>query len=134
MVRVHKSGARVVLESDELISSQYTTSIYKDGFLYGVDGRQDVGVARLRCLDVKTGKIRWTSEGFGKATLILAGDMLLAMKTDGHLVALRASPDAYTKIAEARISTKTTRALPALADGLFYVRDTDTLHCIRLGK
>ena len=134
LVRIDKSGAKVVLASDELISSQYTTSIYKDGFLYGVDGRQDVGVARLRCLDIKTGKIRWTQEGFGKATLILAGDTLLAMKTDGHLVAFRASPTAYTKVAEARISKGTTRALPALADGLFYVRDTDTLYCLRIGK
>ena len=134
LARIDKSGAKVTLESDDLISSQYTTSIHKDGFLYGVDGRQDVGVARLRCLDLKTGKIRWTKEGFGKATLILAGDTLLAMKTDGALVALKASPAAYTEIASARISKKTMRALPALANGLLYVRDTDTLYCVRVGK
>ena len=30
------------------MSSQYATCVEKDGYLYGINGRQDVGVARLR--------------------------------------------------------------------------------------
>ena len=32
-----------------------------DGYLYGFDGRQEAG-ARLRCVELKTGKVRWTRE------------------------------------------------------------------------
>ena len=131
---IGKDGAKIRWASDELISSQYTTCIYKDGFLYGIDGRQDLGTARLRCLDLKTRKIRWTEDDFGYATLILAGDALLAMKTDGELVVVRASPDKYFQLAAAKLAAGTTRALPALSNGLLYVRDESTLKCVRVGK
>jgi outer membrane protein assembly factor BamB len=134
LAKIDKAGAKVQWSSDALISSQYTTSIYKDGFLYGIDGRQDSGTARLRCLEIKTRKIRWTAEDFGYATLILVGDQLLAMKTNGQLVVVQASPDKFTQLATAKIATGTTRALPALADGLLYVRNQDSLFCVRVGE
>lgn len=132
-----KIGAREATEEwegDNVMSSQYTTCVEKGGYLYGIDGRQDVGGARLRCFDPRTKKIQWTQEAFGTGNLILAGDKLLIMKTDGELVLAEASPIAFRKLASAKLFDTTVQALPALSGGLLFVRDTAALKCLKVGK
>jgi outer membrane protein assembly factor BamB len=120
-------------ESDDVMSSQYTTCVEHQGLLYGIDGRQDVGVARLLCFDPRTKKIHWTVEDFGTGSLILAGDKLLIMKTDGTLLLAEATPRAFRPLAETKPFDTTAQALPALAGGLLFIRDTQTLKCLRVG-
>ncbi|HEX5444228.1 MAG TPA: PQQ-binding-like beta-propeller repeat protein, partial [Pirellulales bacterium] len=132
--KIGANAATQAWESDEVMSSQYTTSIEYQGVLYGLDGRQDVGVARLRAFDPVTRKIYWTQEDFGTGSLILAGDRLLVMKTDGELVLAEPTPKAYRPLAAARLFDTTVQALPALSGGLLLARDTQTLKCFRVGK
>ncbi|HUT92988.1 MAG TPA: hypothetical protein VMY37_26085 [Thermoguttaceae bacterium] len=75
----------------------------------------------------------WTRPLFGYATLLKAGDKLLILKTDGVLVLAAANVDRYEELARTRIADATTRALPALAAGRLYVRDTRTLTCLDVG-
>ncbi len=121
-------------ESDDVMSSQYTTCVAKDGYLYGIDGRQDIGVARLRCIDPKKGQVLWTKEQFGTGSLILADGKLLIMKTDGELVLAEPSPQRFQPLATAQVLDTTVQALPALAAGRLFVRDTKTLKCLSVGK
>jgi outer membrane protein assembly factor BamB len=130
--RIGKSEVRTVWKSDDAMSSQYPTPIYHGGVLYGIDGRQDVGVARLRCIDPKDGSVRWTKENFGMAAPILADEKLLLMKTNGELVMAEPTPRAFKQLASAELFKGTVRALPALANGLLYVRDESTLKCVDL--
>ncbi len=125
-------GAEVLWSSDDILSSQYTTPIAHQGKLYGIDGRQDVGIASLRCIEPATRTIHWSKDDFGYATLLLADGKLLAMTTDGELVFVEPTPQRYVERGRARLFTGTVRALPALADGLLYARDTDTLKCFDL--
>jgi len=123
--------------SDNAMSSQYTTCVFDQGYLYGVDGREDIGGAVLRCLEAKSGRAVWSVEGFGVAHVILADGKLLLLKTTGELVLAEASPKAFKKLASARVSDSTTRALPALANGQFYFRDNSRgsgeLRCYAVG-
>jgi outer membrane protein assembly factor BamB len=130
--KIGKTDARTLWKSDDALSSQYPTPIYHGGLLYGSDGRQDVGVARLRCVDPKDGSVRWTKENFGMAAPILADGKLLLMKADGKLVLAEPTPQAFKQLAAAEILKGTVRALPALANGLLYVRDETTLKCVDL--
>lgn len=130
--RIGKSSAEKVWRSDDVMSSQYTTCVYKDGALFGIDGRQDLGVARLRCFDPVTRKIHWTEEGFGTGNLILAGDKLVIMKTDGELILAEASKKGYRELAKAQVLDGTAQPLPALADGFLFVRDEKVLKCVDL--
>jgi len=125
--RIGPRGATKLWESDEVMSSQYTTCVHRDGVLYGIDGRQDVGVARLRAFDPRTGKVHWTQEGFGTGNLILAGDKLLIMRTEGDLLLVEASPKEYRMLARAKLFETTAQALAALSEGLLFVRDTQAL-------
>lgn len=120
--------------ADDVLSSQYTTCIAIDGQLFGVDGRQDGPPANLRCFDAATRKVHWTQPGFGYATLIHADDKLLIMKTNGELVLAKPSTTRYEPLASARILGGTARALPALSNGLLYVRDERTLKCVDLRR
>ena len=132
--KIGKKQATKVWESDDVMSSQYCTCVEMDGYLYGIDGRQDVGGARLRCFDPRTGKVQWTEEGFGTGGLILADDKLLIMKTEGDLVLADPSPNAYRPLATVKLFETTTQALPALSNGLLFVRDTKTLKCVAVGQ
>ena len=132
--KVGAKQATKVWESDDVMSSQYATCMEKDGYLYGIDGRQDVGVARLRCFEPRSGKVQWTQEGFGTGNLILADGKLLIMKTDGDLVLAEPSPQEFRPLASAKMFDTTVQALPALAGGLLFARDTKTLKCLVVGK
>ncbi|MEX1096725.1 MAG: PQQ-binding-like beta-propeller repeat protein, partial [Planctomycetales bacterium] len=125
-------SAKTLWTSDDILSSQYTTPIALDGMLYGIDGRQDLGVAELRCIDPAKREVKWSRPEFGYATLILADGKLLAMKSDGELVVVRPDPEKYVELARAQLVPGTARALPALAEGLFYVRDEKVLRCLDL--
>lgn len=129
LVKVGPGGAKQVWASDDVMSSQYTTPVLDAGTLFGIDGRQDAGVARLRAIDPLRGRVLWTEENFGTGTLILADKELLIMKTDGTLVLAEPNAEKYRPLGSAQLLPTTVQALPALADGLFYARDTRTLKC-----
>ena len=132
--KIGKEQATKVWESDDVMSSQYSTCVEKGGYLYGIDGRQDLGGARLRCFDPRTGKVQWTEEDFGTGGLILADGKLLIMKTEGNLVLADPSPKAYRPLTTAKLFETTAQALPALSNGLLFVRDTKTLKCLAVGQ
>jgi hypothetical protein len=118
------------------MSSQYATPVERDGFLYGIHGREDVGVAELRCIEAATGKVRWKKSSYGVAHLILAGDKLLIQKSDGQIALAAADPEKYRELATARVSPGPTRALPALSNGRLFVRSGSgggELLCLQVG-
>jgi outer membrane protein assembly factor BamB len=133
LLQVGKDSAEEVWKSDEVLSNHYTTSVAHQGFLYGFDGRQEQG-ARLRCVEFKTGKVRWTKEGFGCGSMLLADGRLIILTEDGDLVLVAATPNAYQELARARVLTAPSRAPIALADGRLFARDDKRLMCWNLKK
>lgn len=131
-MKLDAGAAEELWTTDDLLSSQYTTPIEHDGVLFGIDGRQDIGVATLRCLDPVAKKVLWDEEGFGYATLIKADGKLLVQKTDGTLVLVKPDKTAYRELSRASLSSGTTRALPALSKSLYFLRDEQTLYCYDL--
>ncbi len=140
------SPAVVRWQDGDTLSSQYATPVYRDGFLYGVHGREDLPPAgALRCVDVKTGKVKWEQADFGIAHAIVAGDKLLLTKINGDLVLATASPAGYRELASATIaraknagSRGIIRPLPALSQGRFLTRTNEDgqgkLLCLRVGE
>jgi outer membrane protein assembly factor BamB len=131
LLQVGANGWKKVWESDDALTNHYATSVYKDGCLYGYHGRQEEGQS-LRCIEFKTGKVRWNVDGFGAGTVTLAGDKLLLMREGGELVLAAASPAAFRQIASAKILPAVVRAYPAIASGRMYVRNEKTLVGVNL--
>lgn len=131
LLRVKDRGCEKVWAGDDILSNHYATSIYHDGCLYGYDGRQESG-PRLRCVELKSGQVRWTVEHFGGGNLILAGNELLLLTDKGELVGASAWPVKYVEHGRVQILSGEVRAYPALAEGRYYARDRQQLVCVGL--
>jgi outer membrane protein assembly factor BamB len=132
--KLNKDGPKVLWKNDEVMSSQYTTCVAKDGYLYGIDGREDIGEAQLRCIDPKAGKIIWSKDGIGKGTLLLADGKLIIQATSGTLYLADVTPKGYRELAQAKVLSPKSFALPALAGGKLYVRGPDVVKCLVVGR
>jgi outer membrane protein assembly factor BamB len=92
--------------------------------------------ATLRCVNAKTGKELWNKPNVGKyhASLIRMGDdKLLMLEEAGALVLLDVNDKGCKELARSKVCG-TTLALPALADGLIYVRDSKEIICLKPEK
>jgi outer membrane protein assembly factor BamB len=133
VLRVNGRQLEKLWSGDDSLTNHYSTSVYYDGSLYGYHGRQEFGQS-FRAIDLQTGKVHWSEDGFGAGTVTRAGDRLLLMRESGELLMIRATPERFTVISRAQILPGTVRAYPALADGLFYVRNGNKLVCVSLRK
>ena len=122
LLQVAGNAVKPIWSGDESMSNHYSTSVLKDGYLYGFDGRQEFGQT-LRCVELATGKVMWDVDGFGAGSLLIAGDSLVIMRESGELALAPASPKAFRFNARAQIMRGVVRAYPALAGGRFYVRN-----------
>jgi outer membrane protein assembly factor BamB len=127
-------AAQTLWEGTESLATQYCTPIAMQGILLAIDGRDDVPPADLKAVEAATGRVLWVERGFGYGTLLSVDGKLLAAKTDGELVLMRADAKGMNVLARARPLAGTIRALPSLAAGRLYVRDDSVLTCLRVGR
>lgn len=132
LVRVSPQGKfEQVWAKDGVMSNHYATCVYHDGHLYGYHGRQERGPS-VRCVELKTGQVKWSQDDMPAGTVTLAHGKLLILTEDGELIMTSASPKGFAPTGEAQILGRVTRAYPAIADGHFYARDSKRLVCVDL--
>lgn len=131
-----KSGAVDRLWSgEEQLTAQYVTPVLRDGFLYGFEGRVDTGPRpELRCVELATGKVRWSTTRVPHGGIILAGRDLLITGDTGELIRVNADPKEFVETGRAQILGREGRAQPALADGRLFARDKTKLVAVDLRK
>jgi outer membrane protein assembly factor BamB len=133
LLKVANNAVTPVWSGDESMSNHYSTSVLKDGYLYGFDGRQEFGQT-LRCVELATGKVMWNVDGFGAGSLLIAGDTLVITRESGELALAPASPKAFRFSARAQLLKGVVRAYPALANGRYYVRNEHQLAAYDLNR
>ena len=133
LLQVANNAVKPVWSGDESLSNHYSTSVYKDGYLYGFEGRQEFGQT-LRCVELATGKVMWNVDGFGAGSLLIAGEWLVIMRESGELALAAASPKAFRFNARAQLLPGVVRAFPALADGRYFVRNDRQLSAFDLTR
>lgn len=92
------------------------------GYLYGFDENE------LKCLDWKTGEVKWAAKQYGKGAVNYADGKLILFGQKGKLGVAEASPAGFKEISgfEA-LQGKDTWAAPVLANGRIYARSLETL-------
>jgi outer membrane protein assembly factor BamB len=118
-------------QKQDLMDCHYSTPVFKEGHLYGFDGRQETGQT-LRCVDLEAGQVRWNSPGLPGGTLLLVGDKLLVVTEQGELWILRATPEKFDQLSTAQILRAGHRSHGAYANGVLYARDTESLAAFKL--
>lgn len=132
VLRVNGSMLTELWASDEALSNHYATSVYHDGYLYGFHGRQEFGPS-LRAVELKTGSVKWSQDQFRAGSILLVNDRLLVLRETGELMLAPATPQAFKPSARAQVLRgSVARPYPAIADGILYARNEDTLVAVDL--
>jgi outer membrane protein assembly factor BamB len=100
-----------------------------NGYVYGFDEND------LKCLDWKTGEVKWNTPSYGKGSLISADGKLILYGQTGKLGVAEASAEAFKEISSFKaLSGKDTWANPVLANGRLYVRSLDKMLALDVKK
>lgn len=129
LLKLGKGEPEEVWSNDESMSNHYNTAIHHDGFLYGFHGRQEA-TPSFRCIELKTGKVRWEEKKFGCGSLVLADGKLFLLTERGELILALPDPDRYVELARAPVfAARPCRAQIALSNGRLFARDERHLVC-----
>jgi outer membrane protein assembly factor BamB len=109
----------------------FLTSLRIGDTLYGTAG--DFGPAFLTALDVKTGGTLWQHRGFGRASLLQAGDKTIVLDEDGDLALATMNPEGVTVHSEFKLFETTSWTVPTLVGTTLYARDREQIVALDLG-
>jgi outer membrane protein assembly factor BamB len=132
LVKIAQTGtgfeARQVYRGNQMCS-HFASPVRRGDYLYGIDD------ARLTCMELRTGKVKWTRAGINKGSLLRVDDYLLVLGENGRLFLLDASPQRHEPLAEARpFREGRCWTMPVLADGFLLLRNERQMKCFDLRK
>ena len=126
------------------LRAHWATPVLHEGHVYGSSGR-NAGDAVVVCADWKTGEIRWSVPGLGRASLALAAGHLIILGEFGDLVLAEATPQAYREVSRTRLTDPDAApgqpgellappcwAAPVIAHGYLFIRGQGRLVCVDL--
>lgn len=116
------------------LRNQFNSSVLLDGFLYGIDGDTTTKTF-LKCVELKTGDVRWAHEGLGCGSLMAAAGKLIVLSDSGELVVAPAAPAGFKPTARAKVLDGKCWTVPVLANGRIYCRNArGDLVCVDVRK
>jgi len=87
---------------------------------------------RFACLDLATGKEAWVTKPFGRYwSMVALGDRILALDETGDLRLIRATPEAFELLGEAKVAAEESWAYLAIEGRDLYVRDVKGLTALQ---
>lgn len=105
------------------IRAHMASSVVIGGHVYGVDGQGGDKGSQLKCLDLETGAVKWTSPKSETGNLAAVDGKLLWLTGGGELVVVEAKPDSYQEVVRAQVNGGKHWTPPVLANGRVYVRN-----------
>jgi len=118
------------LRGNKPLANHWSTPVVKDGYLYGMFQFKEYGNGPVKCVDIKTGDVKWEQPGFGPGQVILVGDRVLALADNGDLVTFAATPAKYTEMSRTKVLDGKCWTTPILANGLIFARSTKEAVCL----
>lgn len=123
LLDVAGGAAKVVWEHDRM-TNYFNASVLWKGHLYGIHSTDHVSKnSSLRCVDFRTGEVKWDTDGVGKGGVTLAGGRLIIQCEKGELRIAEARADRYVELARAKVLDGTCWTAPAICRGRIYCRN-----------
>ena len=124
-IRIRNVGGRQLAEEiwrNKSVKTNITTPVLIDGHLYGLGTGSKY--CDFTCLDHKTGRLRWSQEGYDDYVSVIGmGNTLLVHGSRGALTLLKATPGKYTELGRIEKSSQKSWNHPVYSDGVLYVKD-----------
>lgn len=152
MLRVRPGKCEVAWQDDakkrkKILQAHWSTPIHHDGHAYGCSGRH-IADAELRCIDWKTGEVKWSQPRLGRSSLLLVEGHFFCLLENGSLFVFRATPERFDDLGEIPIKAPLDGpdseptvllkypawAAPILSHGLLFVRGPQRLVCVELER
>lgn len=112
------------------ICNHWSTPVVKDGYLYGPFSFKQFGTGPLKCVEVATGKEKWSKDGFGPGGVVLVGNNFLALSDTGELVLIEASPKGCKQLGKFQAVHGKCWNTFAISNGRVYLRSTKEGTCL----
>jgi len=126
MLRIKKDDKPEVLWQNKLMRCKFTSPVYREGYLYGLDE----GI--LVCLDAKTGERKWKDGRYGHGQILMADRHILVLSESGDLVLVEATPEGHRELGKFPALEGKTWNPPALSQGFVLVRNHNEMACYEL--
>jgi len=120
------SSREVWRKRNELVN-HWSTPLHYKGKLYGIFGFKEYGKAPLQCVDLLTGEICWTKDGFGPGNLIRSDNTLLILSDDGYLVVADATSEKYNERLRRKVLQGKCWSTPTMSNQLLFLRSTEEM-------
>ena len=118
------------------LATHWNTPVLHEGHLYASSG-QNSGDAELRCIELKTGNVKWKKRGLSRTSVTLIEGHLVVLGEYGDLLLVEATPEEFRMVTELP-ETKANKLVhpcwsePIVAHGLLVVRGKKNVRCYEL--
>jgi outer membrane protein assembly factor BamB len=134
LYRISKQGGKmnsseVWRKSNEMFN-HWSTPIHHNGHLYGMFSFKKYGKGPLQCIELESGKVKWSQDGYGPGNVILSGDKLIALSDTGEVAVVKATPSRYSEIGRKKVITGKCWSTPVLSNGMVLARSTKEAVCL----
>jgi outer membrane protein assembly factor BamB len=153
LLKVSPGKHEVVWSDDEdsrekAMQTHWMTPVEVDGYLYGSSGRHSYN-AELRCIDWKTGEVKWSVPELTRASLLLVDGHFICLGEYGQVTLFKVNPEKFELVTQIDLSAPPGGKLdagsdqrrlldypcwaaPIVSHGLLYLRGDTKLMCLEL--
>lgn len=121
---------------NKAIAAHHSDPILLDGFIYGYSGQSEQNKGAFKCVELQTGKERWSTDAIGWGNAVYVDGHLLCQDIKGNLFLVKPNPDKFEKVGEFRGAlgevTDPAWTSPVVANGKLYLRYMQRLVCYDL--
>jgi outer membrane protein assembly factor BamB len=112
------------------LANHWSTPVVFDGHLFGMFQFKEYGTGPVKCVDVKTGEVKWEKNGFGPGHVIGVDRHVLALSDAGELVLIEATTGGYAEVARADVLPGKCWTTPVVAGGRVFARSASEAVCL----
>ena len=141
----YKTGAQLLKVSDtdskilwttKTMAAHHSDGYILDGFLYGYSGQSLQNKGAFKCLELASGKEKWSTNEMGWGTCMYVDGHLICLDIKGNLFLMKPDPERFIKVTELPKALGNVKGpawtLPVIANNKLYLRFKQRLVCYSL--
>ncbi len=137
LLKVNRGGAEMLWQN-QAIAAIHSDPYIIDGYIYGYSGDSYQNRGAFKCISLKNGEEKWTTNEMGWGTGSFVDDHLICCDIKGNLFLMKPDPNEFIKISQLRKALGNVKGpvwtKPVVANGLLYLRFNQRLVCYELVK